>query len=248
MKLQLLGTGDAFGSGGRFNTCFLVTAPATRFLIDFGATSMVALQRHGIDPNSIDVIFISHLHGDHFGGLPFLLLHAHFIARRTAPLTLVGPPGFEARLGQAMEVFFPGSSRNDYGFERAIHELQPGTRAVLGAVAVTAHEVKHPSGAPSLALRFEIANRVLAFSGDTEWTEALIPVARDSDVFVCETYTYERPVPNHLAFETLRRHLAEIRPKRLILTHMSRDMLDRDLAGALPEFCTLSEDGMVVEF
>src|SRR5919199_6224225 len=187
MKLQLLGTGDAFGSGGRFNTCFLVMASATRFLIDFGATSMVALQRHGIDPNSIDVIFISHLHGDHFGGLPFLLLHAHFIARRTAPLTLVGPPGFEARLGQAMEVLFPGSSRNDYRFERPIRELQPGTRAVLGAVAATAHEVKHPSGAPSLALRFEIANRVLAFSGDTEWTEALIPVARDSDVFVCES-------------------------------------------------------------
>ena len=225
-----------------------MTAPATRFLIDFGATSMVALQRHGIDPNSIDVIFISHLHGDHFGGLPFLLLHAHFIARRTAPLTLVGPPGFEARLGQAMEVFFPGSSRNDYGFERAIHELQPGTRAVLGAVAVTAHEVKHPSGAPSLALRFEIEGRILAYSGDTEWTEALVSAARDADLFVCESYTYERTVPNHLAFETLRPRLAEIRPKRLIITHMSKDMLDRDLAGALPAFCTVSEDGMVVEF
>ena len=248
MKLQLLGTGDAFGSGGRLNTCFLVTAPAARFLIDFGATSMVALQRHGIDPNSIDTIFISHLHGDHFGGLPFLLLHAHFVARRTAPLTLVGPPGFAARLDRAMEVFFPGSSRNDYRFERPIRELAPGARATIGAVAVAAEAVKHPSGAPSLALRFETEGRVLAFSGDTEWTEALVPVARDADLFVCECYTYERFVPNHLAFETLRPRLAEIRPKRLILTHMSRDMLDRDLTGALPAFCTLSEDGMVVEF
>ncbi len=248
MKLQLLGTGDAFGSGGRFNTCFLVTAPATRFLIDFGATAIAALERHGVDPNSIDTVFISHLHGDHFGGLPFLLLHAHFVARRIAPLTLVGPPGFEARLAQAMEVFFPGSSRNEYHFERPIRELQPGTRAVVGDVAVTAHEVKHPSGAPSLALRFEIENRVLAFSGDTEWTDALVPVALESDLFVCESYTYQMSVPNHLAFETLRRHLGEIRPKRLIVTHMSKDMLGRDLAGALPEFCTKSEDGMVVEF
>src|SRR5919205_2773038 len=242
MKLQLLGTGDAFGSGGRLNTCFLVTAPATRFLIDFGATSMVALNRYGTDPNSSDTVFIPHLHGAHLGGLPFLLLHAHFVARRTAPLMLVGPPGFEARLKKAMEVFFPDSSRNDYRFERVVRELAPGTRATVGAVAVTAHEVKHPSGAPSLALRFEIEDRVLAFSGDTEWVDALIPIARESDLFVCESYTYDRSVPNHLAFETLRRHLAEIRPKRLIITHMSKDMLDRDLAGALPAFCTMSED------
>src|SRR5579862_5084911 len=111
MDIRFLGSGDAFGSGGRYHTCFLVTASATRFLIDCGASSLIALKRFEVDPNSIDIILVSHLHGDHFGGLPFFLLDAHLVSRRTRPLTLVGPPpGFRDRLRQAQEVFFPGST------------------------------------------------------------------------------------------------------------------------------------------
>ena len=72
MRLQFIGTGDAFGSGGRFNTCFLVESSGLRFLIDCGATSLTALNRFDVDPDSIDAVFISHLHGDHFGGLVFM--------------------------------------------------------------------------------------------------------------------------------------------------------------------------------
>jgi ribonuclease BN (tRNA processing enzyme) len=58
MKLTFVGCGDAFGSGGRFNTCFHVETAATRFLIDCGASSLVALKRLGIDRNAIDTILI----------------------------------------------------------------------------------------------------------------------------------------------------------------------------------------------
>ena len=70
MHLDFLGTGDAFGSGGRFNTCFLVERSEASLLIDCGASSLIAMRRFGVDPNSIAAILISHLHGDHFGGLP----------------------------------------------------------------------------------------------------------------------------------------------------------------------------------
>src|SRR5690242_10684844 len=109
MKVTFLGSGDAFGSGGRFNTCFFVETGSGNFLIDCGASSLIAIRKFGVDPNTISTIFISHLHGDHFGGLPFLLLDAQFYSKREAPLTLVGPPGFRERLAQAMELFFPGS-------------------------------------------------------------------------------------------------------------------------------------------
>src|SRR5260221_691992 len=101
MRLQFLGSGDAFGSGGRFNTCFHVTAAATSFLVDCGASSLIAMRRFGVDPNRIATVFISHLHGDHFGGLPFLILDAQF-SRRLAPLTVAGPPGLRQRLAEAM--------------------------------------------------------------------------------------------------------------------------------------------------
>lgn len=244
MRLRFLGSGDAFGSGGRFNTCFHVTTAQGAFLIDCGASSMVAIRRFGVDPNGIDAVFVSHLHGDHFGGLPFFLLDAQLVSRRTRPLTLAGPPGFEARLLQAMENFFPGSTGIERRFELQILELEPEVRREVEGVAVTPWVVKHYCGAPPFALRLEAEGKVLTYSGDTEWVEALVPAARGADVFVCEAYFYDKKMKYHLDYETLAGRLAEIGAKRVILTHMSPDMLSRT-----PEAfaCERAEDGLEVE-
>jgi len=142
MQLQFIGCGDAFGSGGRFNTCFRVTASKTNFLIDCGASSLVAMRKLGIEPNSIPTIFITHLHGDHFGGLPFLLLDAQFASRRATPLTIAGPPGLKARLEAAQEVLFPGSAAIARKFKVTIVELEPGKRQMVNGVGVTPHGVQ----------------------------------------------------------------------------------------------------------
>src|SRR5919206_5267559 len=110
MRLTIVGCGDAFGSGGRANTCFWIEAKASTIALDFGATSLVALKRMSLDPNRLDGIVLSHLHGDHFGALPFLLLDAQFLALRKRPLLIAGPPGTRARVDQLMEVFFPLST------------------------------------------------------------------------------------------------------------------------------------------
>jgi ribonuclease BN (tRNA processing enzyme) len=243
MRLRFLGCGDAFGSGGRFNTCFHVEAAATRFLIDCGASSMVAIRRFGVDPNAIDTVFLTHLHGDHFGGLPFLILDAQLVSRRTAPLTIAGPPGTAARLEQAMEVFFPGSSKVERRFPVTIVELEAEAPTEVGGVVATGFPMRHPCGAPPYALRLEADGKSLCYTGDTEWVEALIPAAREVDLFVAEAYFAERKVKFHLDWTTLRERLPEIRPKRLVLTHMSPEMLARP-----PEGCELAEDGMAVEF
>ena len=109
VRVQFLGSGDAFGGGGRFQTCILVQAGQTAFLMDCGASSLVAMKRFGVDPAGINLILVTHLHGDHFGGIPFFVLDAQF-SRRSRPLVIAGPPGIEARTRQAMEVLFPGSA------------------------------------------------------------------------------------------------------------------------------------------
>jgi len=243
MQLRFVGCGDAFGSGGRQNTCFHVTGNALNFLIDCGASSLPALKCHEIVRNDIELILITHFHGDHFAGLPFFLLDAQF-SRRTRPLVIAGPQGIEIRLTQVMEALFEHSSRTQQKFELSIVPLEGGQSRSFGAVTITPFPVVHgESGGPFLGYRIEAEGRVLAYTADTEWTDALVPLGRDADLLVAEAYTFERNVRNHLSLTTLEAHLTEIKPKRLILTHMSDDMLSRLDSIAH----TAAHDGMTVE-
>jgi ribonuclease BN (tRNA processing enzyme) len=243
MQLRFVGCGDALGSGGRSNTCFHVTGDRVNFLIDCGASSLPALKRLDIVRNDIDLVLITHFHGDHFGGLPFLLLDAQF-ARRTRPLVIAGPQGIETRLTQVMEALFENSSKTQQRFDLSVVALQPEETRAFGAVTVTPYPVVHgESGGLFLAYRIEAEGRIVAYSADTEWTQTLIPAARDADLFIAEAYYYDKIVKNHLSLKTLEAHLPDINARRLILTHMSDDMLGR--LDTLDY--TAAHDGMVVE-
>jgi len=243
MQVRFVGCGDAFGSGGRYNTCFHVTGERANFLIDCGASSLPALKRLGIVRDDIDLVLITHFHGDHFAGLPFLLLDAQF-SRRTRPLVIAGPQGIETRLTQVMEALFENSSRTKQRFDLSVVALKPEQTQDFGAIKVTPFPVLHgESGGPFLAYRVGAEGRVIAYSADTEWTQTLVSAARDADLFIAEAYTYDRVVKNHLSLTTLEAHLDEIKPRRLVLTHMSDDML-----GRLDTLVyTAASDGMIVE-
>src|SRR5277367_1144114 len=243
MQLRFVGCGDALGSGGRYNTCFQVTGAGVNFLIDCGASSLPALKGLGIAHDEIDLLLITHSHGDHFAGLPFLLLDAQF-SRRSRPLVIAGPEGIEMRLAGVMEALFEHSSKTRQRFELSVVALKLEQARSFGAVKVTPYPVVHgESGGPFLAYRIEAEGRVIAYSADTEWTETLIPLARDADLFIAESYYYDRIVKNHLSLTTLEARLPEINARRLILTHMSDDMLGRlDKLGH-----TAAHDGMIVE-
>jgi ribonuclease BN (tRNA processing enzyme) len=201
-------------------------ADAGSMLIDCGASSLIGMKRAGVDPSSIEWVLITHLHGDHFGGLPFMILDGQF-SRRTRRLTIAGPPGVEARVKAAMEVLFPGSVEVGRRFSVEFVELLDQRPVTLGPAVVTPLAVVHASGAPSYALRVHYGGKVIAYSGDTEWTEALVEAADGADVFVCEAYYFEKKIRYHLDYQTLLAHRSRLRCRRLILAHMSQDMLDR---------------------
>jgi len=227
VELQFLGSGDAFGSGGRLQTCLLLRGAAGgSMLIDCGASSLIAMKRAGVDPSSIEWVLLSHLHGDHFGGVPFMVLDGQF-RKRTRPLHVAGPPGVVERVVAAMEVLFPGSSTAARPFALEFIELKARQPTPLGPASVTAFEVAHMSGAPSYALRVEYAGKTVAYSGDTEWTDTLVEVAAGADLFVCEAYFFAKQVKYHLDYHTLMSHRPRLACRRLILTHMSQEMLDR---------------------
>lgn len=243
--VRFIGSGDAFGSGGRLQTCILVTDGAWRALIDCGATSLVGLKGAGIDPASIDLVVISHLHGDHFGGLPFLLLDAQFNSRRSTPLVLAGQADLEGRLRAAMEVLFPGSHRALEKVDVRFETLAPGPAHTVGPATVEVFDVDHACGSPPFAVRLTTpSGTTVAYSGDTAWTEALVEAADGADLFIVETYLHDRTVPWHLDHATVAANLDRLRAGRVIGTHPGADMVDRDPATlAVP----LARDGLVVE-
>jgi len=242
--VRFIGSGDAFGSGGRLQTCILVDDGDWRALLDCGATSLVGVKAAGIDPASIDVILISHLHGDHFGGLPFWLLDAQFNSRRTTKLRLFGPTGLEPRLRAAMDVLFPGSQRVFEVVDVDIGELRSGATTTVGPATVEVVDVDHACGAPPLALRLTTPGRtVVSYSGDTQWTDRLVDISAGADLFIVETYFFDKVVPWHLSYMTLAANLHRITARRVVATHMSSDVLDR-----LPELgITAAFDGMEIE-
>jgi ribonuclease BN (tRNA processing enzyme) len=241
VQVQFLGSGDAFGSGGRFQACFMLRGTDGHVLIDCGASSLIAMKRTGVDPSEIGWVLVSHLHVDHCGGVPFLILDGQF-SRRTRPLVVAGPPGLQARMDTAMEVCFPGSTQVTRRFATDFLELPERLTRQVGPTLVTPFVVDHASGAPSYALRVEYGDKVIAYSGDTAWTEALVEVARGADLFICEAYFFEKNIKYHLDYQTLRRHRQHIDCRQVILTHMSQDMLSH--LGEVEFEC--AEDGKIV--
>jgi len=246
MRLTVVGSGDAFGSGGRSNTCFFLETAKAALLVDCGASALPALKARAIEPNRIDAIVLSHLHGDHFGGIPFLLLDGQFLSRREKPLLIAGPPGTRVRLDAALEVFFPKSTGSKWRFPWQVTEIAPGVETdVLGHSLVTA-EVIHSSGAPSTALRLSDGRTVFSYSGDTEWTDTLLPIAVEADLFVCECYAFAGKLTGHMSWEILKARLPDLRARKIMATHMNPSVLahldEIAAAGVL-----VAADGLEIE-
>ena len=232
VQVTVVGSGDAFGSGGRFQTCIAVAADKAtvpRVLLDCGATSLTAMRQQRLDPNDVDAVLVTHLHGDHFGGLPFLILDGQF-RRRTRDLTVAGPVGTRDRLAQAMETLYPGSTGVRRRFDVTIVEHIDRHAVQLGSLRVTPFEVRHASGAPAYALRIDGPTGSVTYSGDTEWTDALLEAAHDVELFLCEAYS-PAPVRWHLDLDSLARHRDRLTCRQLVLTHLSPTALSSDLTG-----------------
>lgn len=243
MKVTILGSGDAFGSGGRFNTCLHVEAAGEQMLLDCGGSGMVALNKAGIGRNQLSTLLFTHFHGDHFAGLPAFLLEAQFVTRRTQPLTIAGPTGIEQRAQQAIESDFPGASGNAWRFPISYVEVTPEAQATLAGIAIEAFPMVHDQRAgPCQGYRLSQGGKVFAFSGDSAWTDALIPLSAGADVLLVECYTWDKVLANHLDYGTLRAHRADLGAKRVVLTHMGPQMLAHE--EELPE--ERAHDGMVL--
>ncbi len=243
VKITFVGSGDAFGSGGRMNTCILVDAPGHRFAIDCGATGLVALNKLNIPHNSIDTVLLTHLHGDHCAGVPTLFMDAMLGAKRQSALTVAGPVETQSRLKQVQEALFPGSAGMSPKFPYDVIEMPTLEPCQIGDLKVTTYPAIHTAATNPTSMRVEVAGKVIAYTGDTAWTEHIPALAQDADVLISECYFHSKPVPFHMNYVDIEAHREELGAKRIVLTHMGPEMLARQ--DDVPEECAY--DGMEIE-
>jgi ribonuclease BN (tRNA processing enzyme) len=243
LTLTFIGSGDAFSSGGRLQSGIFIESQTCGLLLDCGATLLTGLQRCNLNTNQIDAVAISHLHGDHFGGIPFLLLDALFINKRAKPLHIFGPPETESRVISACDAFYPGALDGPFPFPVEYHVLNDQTITTHDPFAISTFAVSHGQKSTASALRVEIAGRTIAYSGDTSWNNNLIELARGSDLFICECCNYEEKSPGHLDYLTLKKHVPDLATNRIILTHTG-PMIDKNRRSIKLE---IASDGLQLQ-
>jgi ribonuclease BN (tRNA processing enzyme) len=242
-ELVFVGTSDAFGAGGRRQSAIFLRAPAGGVLIDCGATTSGGLAELGIPRDEIDAILVSHFHGDHFAGIPFLLLGALYEDERKRPLWIAGPAGIEARVHALASAMGYAIEDRAWSFPLRFTELAPGREQEVGPVRVDAFQVLHqPQSAPhGLALRFGRSR--LVYSGDTGYFPGLPECVGDADLFVCECTYLDNDYAYHLNLGRLTEHRHEFRCERTILTHLGEEMLGQRGRAAFET----ADDGLRVQ-
>lgn len=241
VSIQILGGGDAFGSGGNFQTSFYVSGKNFHFLVDCGATALISMKRHFVAPELIDTILLTHLHGDHFSGISFFLLDAHYVQRRKEPLHIIGPEGTEDKVFKALEIFYPGIEIDKLSFFIKFKEYESFETFDAGPLQIETFPVVHAPGAKPHGFRIQFEKKLLAFSGDTTWDDVLYKIAAGADVFMCECNFYDTTNENHLNYKILQQNLKQLSCKKLIINHLGDEMLQNIEKVDLP----IAEDGKV---
>jgi ribonuclease BN (tRNA processing enzyme) len=244
LRVTVLGSADAFSHGGRGNSCYLIEDDLGAVAVDFGPTAMRALRHLKKDPDDLDGVMLTHLHGDHFGGLHLLFIDARYRAKRRRPLVIAGPPGTKRTVSAWIALGWGAAGRQRPPFRIKYLEYRPGSSLTILGRRVTVFAARHQSHPEvSTSLRIASDGRTMAFSGDTQWSENLVPLSDGTDLFICEC-TGARQTPKHLSWTELRPRLVDLRARRILLSHLS----DEARARIRPRDrrVRLADDGMVV--
>lgn len=226
MKLTTIGCGDAFGSEGRYNTSFLLSDDQLNVLVDCGASTLLRLKQLNLSPESIDVIVITHFHGDHYGGIPFLMISNKMEYQRTRPLKIIGPKGIEENVYGLQDALYPGTSKLFNEMNVSFHEYADELQEFHEFVEVKGLTVTHSLDSNPHGVQIRIKDKLFGFSGDTEWNDHLLELSKDTDLFVIECNNLHEDSPGHLSYKTIQQRQNDFQTKRLLLTHMGSEVIN----------------------
>jgi len=232
LELSFLGSGNAFTPDGRYWSSFLLNG---RYLLDAPPTLLPHLKRLGVPPTDICTIFISHFHGDHFLGLPFLFLEYLHMTPRRDNLYIVGPPGVEEVIEAAAEMAFPNLTHADVGYQRCYLEAEAGRQQTVDDLSFQAFPMEHAGEAlDAFGYRLRLADKVVAYTGDTEFCDQIFTLAEGADVLVLDCSYSEGRGLYHVSFADVPEIRKRLPPSTtIILTHLEAEPDVSGLEGVL---------------
>lgn len=233
-EVVFIGTGDAFGAGGRRQSAIFVRTNLGAALLDCGGTTGTGMSELGLARDEVDAIVISHFHGDHFAGIPGFLLASLYEDQRKNRLVIAGPPQIETRVRRLAQIIGYGIEDRDWTFPIEFQELHPGEEKEIGPLRVQSFETHHQPEVCPHGLIVGGGPEKLVFSGDTGWFHDLPKHVRGAKLFICEC-TYHRPgFEYHMNYQDLNARKGEFDCEKLILTHLGSQMTERNEAFEIP--------------
>ncbi len=245
VTLQVLGSGDPFGSGGRNQSGYLVESGSRRVLLDCGAPTVASLKRYSVDTAGVGLVLLTHFHGDHVAGLPFLYHDYRHVTLRRDPLIVAGPPGLRRRVEAVCRALYPGTATSPRRFRveyRVLRADVPFHPARMKGIRVIPFRVRHQASGIDYGYSLEIGGRRIVYSGDTAWFDDLARVTRGADLFLCECTHRRRASAKHLSLSDLRANRMRLGVRRILLTHLGPELAH---LRSLPGF-RLARDGMKI--
>ena len=190
IKVTLLGTAGPEYFPDRLGISTLVEANGQKLLFDVGRAANQRLYESGVNPKDITSIFLTHLHNDHYEGLPDLWMTPWFLLGRDHGFELWGPEG-TAEMVEGMRGMFGHDLEhrvNQFNLienlDINIHPLKEGVVFDEDGVQVTAFPVEHADGNPAYGYRVDFAGHSVVMSGDTTLNENVVKYGEGADLII----------------------------------------------------------------
>jgi ribonuclease BN (tRNA processing enzyme) len=229
MEITVVGSGTVVPRLERRQSCVVVRAGGQTLVFDLGSGAVRGMLRSGLDPLVVERIFFTHFHPDHTVDVVPLLFAINYGApeKRTLPLYLTGPEPFLRFWGSVMEVWGAWMA-GDYATLVSELPQECPSPIDLAGCRLSWAPVEHRS--ESIAYRLDGASGAFVYTGDTEYSQSVIDLARGADTLLVEcSFPDDAPVPGHLTPSGVARIAREAGVRRVVLTHIYPAVEDLDL-------------------